>query len=146
MSVGTRRVWAWLVGTLCVILIVGLIVTAVFDLRIVDSTSSVIVGVTAFIGVAISTITLITDSAKSSSGSPAIPARIRSKGRGALAAGGSISRNAIGKNAKVTGPVSPSPVVAAPAPQRSDVKARGTGAMSAGDDIADNAIGEGSER
>jgi hypothetical protein len=147
MSVGTRRVCAWMVGTLCLIIIVGLIVTAVFDLQIGDSTSSVIIGVTAVIGLAISTITLIMNSANTPTGSSAaMPARIRSKGRGALAAGGSIRGNALGKNAKVIGPMSAAPPTAAPATPGSDVSARGTGAMSAGGDIADNAVGEESER
>jgi hypothetical protein len=146
MSVRTRRVCAWLVGTLCLLVIIALIVTAVFDLGIGDSTSSVIAGIAAVIGLAISTITLIMNSAKSPTGSSGMVARIRSKGEGALAAGGSIRGNAIGKNSKVTGPVSASPPAAAPAPHGSDIRAQGTGAISAGGDIADNAIGESSER
>jgi hypothetical protein len=90
VSVGTRRVCAWLVGTVCLIMVVALIVTAVFDLKIGDSTSSVVAGVAAVIGLAISAITLIMNSANTPTGSSAaMPGRIMSKGRGALAAGGS---------------------------------------------------------
>jgi hypothetical protein len=144
MSVKARRVWAWVVGTLCLIIILGLIVTAVLDLQLGDSTSSVIAGIAAVIGLAISMITLIINWSSAPTGSPsAVHARIRSKGRGALAAGGSIRGNAIGKDTRVTGPsTSPS----ASAPQGVDVSARGTGAMSSGGDIADNAMGEGAER
>jgi hypothetical protein len=122
------------------LVIIGLVVTAVLDLQVGDSTASVVAAVAAVVGLAISVVTLILNSAKRS----ANPARVRSRGRGAIAAGGSIRGNAIGKDAKVTGPVSSAPPP--PAPRRGDVSARGTGAMGAGGDIADNAIGEGSER
>jgi hypothetical protein len=146
MSVGTRRICAWLVGTLSLLVVVALIVAAAFNLQVGDSTSSVIVGITAVIGFAISTITLITNSTKSPVRSSAMVTRIRSKGDGALAVGGSIRGNAIGKNSKVAGPASTSPSTAAPSSRGFDVRARGTGAMSAGGDMADNAMGEGSER
>lgn len=147
MSIGTRRVCSWLVATLCLVIIIALIITAFFDLQIGDSTSNVIVGVTAVIGLAISAISLIMNPTNTPTESSApLPVRIRSKGRGAVAAGGSIRGNAFGKNAKVIGPISTSPSTTTPVPQGSDVSAHGSGAMSAADDIADNAIGEDSER
>ena len=142
MSTKARRIAAWLVGAISLGVIVALIITAVFDPQNGDRTASVIAGVVAVIGLALSAITLIMSRA---SGGPQPPrGQVWSKGRGAIAAGGNVSGNAIGKNAKVTapssGPASPS------RGQRSDVEAEGSGAIGAGGDITDNAIGEGSER
>jgi hypothetical protein len=142
LSTKVRRLAAWVVGVISLGVIVALIVTAVFDLQKGDSTASVTAGVVAVVGLAISAITLIMSRAPG--GPPPARAQVRSKGRGAIAAGGNVSGNAIGKDAKVTG-LSIGPATRSRG-ERSDVAAEGSGAISAGGDITDNAIGEGSER
>ncbi|GAA1937482.1 hypothetical protein [Amycolatopsis minnesotensis] len=145
MSARVRRICAWSVGIVSSLVIIALIITAVLDLQVGDSTSSVIAGVAAVIGLAVSVITLIRTSVPVEPPT-ATPAQVHSRGRGAIAAGGSIRGNAIGKNAKATGASSSSTPAASPTPLRTDVSAEGLRALSAGGDIVDNAIGDGSER
>lgn len=142
MSTRGRRVCAWIVGAVCLLTILGLIAAALFDLHIGDSTASVVAGVAAVIGLAISVIGLITNGASTGSGSGRT---VRAHGRRAVAAGGSIRGNAFGRGSRATGPASDPAAEQTPAGQQ-DVSARGTEAMSAGGDIADNAVGEDSER
>lgn len=142
MSAKVRRICAWSVGIASSLVIISLIITAVLDLQVGDNAASVIAGVAAVVGLAISVITLIRDSGPLA----ATSARVRSKGRGAIAAGGSIRGNAIGKNAKATGAPNSSIQAASSSSPRTDVSAEGREALSAGGDIADNAIGEGGER
>ena len=149
MSVRARRICAWLVGSACLAAIVALVLTAILDLEIGDRTSSVVAGVTALVGLALSVITLLR-SPNSAQGGLLGPGRatVRSRGRRAIAAGGHIRGNAIGKGSKVTG----SDIAAGSysdearsIPDR-EVSAQGTESLSAGGDIVDNAIGEDSER
>lgn len=146
MSIGARRLCAWLVGAVCLVAVIALVIIAIFDLQVGDGTSSVIGGITALIGLAISVITLLMNPANVASRSPARLAKIRARGRGTIAAGGDIRGNAIGKRAKVAGPMSPAPSSRGSSTRERDITAKGAGATGAGGDIVDNAIGEDSER
>ncbi|MFJ2190502.1 hypothetical protein ACIOJE_21605 [Kitasatospora sp. NPDC087861] len=67
---------------------------------------------------------------------------VRADGRGAVAAGGSVTGNAIGADSRVAGaPRAPRSVSG---PTRA-VFAQGEGAVAAGGDVAGNALGQGGE-
>ncbi|MEU5520820.1 hypothetical protein ACIQCD_18915 [Streptomyces sp. NPDC093250] len=141
MSTGARRIVAWLVGAVCLAVVIWLVVTAVLDLPTGDSTASVVGAVVAVIGLGLSGITLLRTSGSTGPG----PVRVRARGTGTIAAGGDVRGNAVGARAKVTGATG-TPAGGRPARGERDVRARGTGAIGAGGDIADNALGEDSER
>jgi hypothetical protein len=146
MSARTRRVLAWVVGGVCLGVVVGLSVVAVLDPDVGDRTASVVGAVVAVAGLALSLITLLVTPAGGGQGTGAVT--VRARGRGAVAAGRSVRGNAIGDRARVTGlptAADPSAAVSRP-PGGQDVTARGEGSVSAGEDIVDNAIGEDSER
>ncbi|MET9872219.1 hypothetical protein ABZZ16_40080 [Streptomyces sp. NPDC006386] len=146
MSTGARRIVAWLVGAVCLAVVVWLVVTAVLDLPTGDSTASVIAAVVAVIGLGLSGITLLrTPGSTGSAPGGGRTLRVLARGRGSIAAGGDVRGNAVGARAKVSGPAGPS-AGGRPARGVRDVGARGTGAIGAGGDIVDNAIGEDSER
>ena len=150
MSVRSRRVSAWLIGAACLVAVVALVLTAIFNLEVGDRTASVIVGVTALVGLALSVITLLKTPSDVHDGQPgARRSTVRSQGRRAIAAGGDIRGNAIGKAAKVIArPDLPATSSSDDSQSMSgrDISATGTGALSAGGNIVDNAIGENSER
>lgn len=138
----TRRRVMWAVAALCGVTGVGLALVAVLvDLDTADRTASVVGAVVALVGLALSTYTLL--QAPANAGGTA-----RAQGRGAIAASGSISGNAIGARSKVS--AAPAPVVpgtpqtnsVTPGPQ---VESRGEGAVAAGGDISGNAMGDDSE-
>ncbi|MGW7449878.1 hypothetical protein [Streptomyces sp. NPDC054787] len=150
-----RRVWV--AGGVCGLVAVGLVMVAVFvDLDTGDRTASI---AGAVIGLAGCLLSVYFGTRGSASGSGAV----RARGRGAVAAGGSVSGNAVGKNAKVTrtanpsapapaapapaapAPAAPAPAAPAPAVSQPEVTARGAGAVAAGTDVTHNAIGEGSQ-
>ncbi|MFF8269503.1 hypothetical protein ACF059_19235 [Streptomyces sp. NPDC016562] len=136
---GTGRT-VWVAGGVCGLVAVGLVMVAVFvDLDTGDRTASI---AGAVIGLAGCLLSIYFGTRGSASGSGAV----RARGRGAVAAGGSVSGNAVGKNAKVTRTANPSaPAAPAPAVTQPEVTARGAGAVAAGTDVTHNAIGEGSQ-
>ncbi|MEU0204218.1 MULTISPECIES: hypothetical protein [unclassified Streptomyces] len=145
MSTGARRIVAWLVGAVCLAVVVWLVVTAVLDLPTGDSTASVIAAVVAVIGLGLSGITLLRTPGSTGSAPGGRTVRVLARGRSSIAAGGDVRGNAVGARAKVSGPAGPT-AGGRPARGVRDVDARGAGAIGAGGDIVDNAVGEDSER
>lgn len=138
----TRRRVMWAIAALCGVTGVGLVLVATLvDLDSADRTASVVGAVVALVGLALSAYTLL--QAPANVGSAA-----RAYGRGAIAASGSISGNAIGARSKASAaaapvaPVTPQTNPVTPAPQ---IESRGEGAVAAGGDINGNAIGDDSE-
>lgn len=148
MSVRARRVCAWLVGAACLVAIIVLGLTAVLDLATGVQTASVASGVVALIGLATSVITLLATSGTASDRRRTSSLSVRSRGRGAVAAGGDVRGNVVGRGARMSSPphTAGPPATAGPAVTERNVSARGTGALGAAGDIVDNAIGEDSER
>ncbi|MFF7888943.1 hypothetical protein ACH40F_51530 [Streptomyces sp. NPDC020794] len=144
MSAGVRRTLAWIVGVLCLAVIVVLLASAVFDLKVADQTASVVGAVVAVIGLALSVITLLVTSAGGGHASPTVT--VRAGGQGSLAVAGDMQRNAMGDRSKITGsPTAPAPPAQSPGvPHGRDVSASG-GATAVGGNMADNAIGDDSE-
>lgn len=138
----TRRRVMWAVAALCGVTGVGLVLVAVLvDLDSADRTASVVGAVVALVGLALSTYALLQASANAGGAA-------RAYGSGAIAAGGSISGNAVGTRSKV----SAAPASAAPSTPQTNpvtpglqVESRGEGAVAAGGDISGNAIGDDSE-
>ncbi|MFB6507538.1 MULTISPECIES: hypothetical protein [unclassified Streptomyces] len=132
-SVGMARVWVMVVTGLAT---VGLVLVAVLaDLNTAGQVASV---VGAVVGLAAFLVTLFRSGGASGGGR-----RVRA-GRGGVAAGGSITGSALGKDSKVTGPRT----VPGRSPGRrggDDVRA-GRDGVAAGGEITDSALGEGSER
>jgi len=146
VSTGARRIVAWLVGTVCMAVVIWLVVTAALDLPTGDSTASVVAAIVAVVGLGLSGITLLRNPGRTGSGpGGGRNVRVRARGKGSMAAGGDLRGNAVGARAKVSGATG-TPAVGRPARGGHDVGARGAGALGAGGDIVDNAIGEDSER
>lgn len=146
MSVGMRRVCAWLIGAVCLLVVIALVTVASIDREVGESVSILISGVTALIGLAVSVVTLLMNPTTATQTPVGRIARIRARGQGSIAAGGDIRGNAIGKGSKVTDPTHAVPATRRSAAPERDVVTKGTGALSAGGDIVDNALGEDSER
>lgn len=136
----TRRKVMWAVAVLCGVTGVGLVLVAVLvDLDTADRTASVVGAVVALVGLALSAYTLL--QAPVNAGGVA-----RAYGRGAIAASGSISGNAVGARSKVrTAPAHPSTPQTNSVTPGPEVESRGEGAVAAGGDISGNAIGDDSE-
>lgn len=135
-----RRRVMWAVAALCGVAGVGLILVAVLvDLDTADRTASVVGAVVALVGLALSTYSLLQVPANAGGTTTA-------HGRGAIAASGSVSGNAIGARSKVSAappaPGAPQTNSVSLSPQ---VDSRGEGAVAAGGDISGNAIGDDSE-
>lgn len=136
----SRRRVMWVVAALCGVTGVGLVLVAVLlDLDTADRTASVVGAVVALVGLALSTYTLL--QAPTNGGGTT-----RAHGRGAIAASGSISGNAIGARSKVgaapAAPSTPPTNSVTPSPQ---VESQGEGAVAAGGGISGNAMGDDSE-
>ncbi|GAA2290905.1 hypothetical protein GCM10010415_73340 [Streptomyces atrovirens] len=138
----TRRRVMWAVAVLCGVIGVGLVLMAVLvDLDTADRTASVVGAVVALVGLVMSAYALL--QAPANAGGVT-----RAYGRGAVAAGGSVSGNAIGARSKVTAGSSPATPAVPPTNSITSalhVEARGDGAVASGGDVSGNAIGDDSE-
>ncbi|CAM5371620.1 hypothetical protein [Streptomyces abikoensis] len=137
---GSGRI-VWAVAGVCGLAAIGLIVVAALaDLDTGDKAASIVGAVAGLVGCALSVYFGLRPG-----GSAGVT--VRAGGRGAVAAGGNATSNAVGKNSKVTRAVtSPCPAQPPPAPPSAQqVAAHGSGAVAAGGDATGNALGEGSE-
>ncbi|GHH81365.1 hypothetical protein GCM10018793_38540 [Streptomyces sulfonofaciens] len=148
-TAGGRRVWV--VGGLCGSAAVGLLAVSVLvDLDTGDRVASVVGAVVGLAGLAVSVWTAVRDG-QPGPGAPSgggTRRTVRARGRGAVAAGGDVSGNAVGDRSRVTrtaAPASPPGGGRTPPPGRSEVAARGPGAVAAGGEASGNAVGSGSE-
>ncbi|MFF7964339.1 hypothetical protein ACFZC3_03080 [Streptomyces sp. NPDC007903] len=130
------RTWVWVTAVVAGAGTVGMVLVAVLaDLDTAGQAASVVGAVVALAALVVSVLAL--------SGSPTpTPGRRVRAGGGAVAAGGDITGSALGKNAKVTGPRTPT---TAARRTHDDIRA-GRDGIAAGGDITDSALGEGSER
>ncbi|MFF9374275.1 hypothetical protein ACF1BB_07005 [Streptomyces griseoluteus] len=142
MSTTARRIIAWSVGAVCLVVAVWLVVLAYLDLRAADSTANLVAAVVAVLGLGLSVLTLL----MIPGGTITVARRsVRVQGRGAIWAGSDVRDNALGTGARVTG--APTPASGCPSgPAIPDVDVRGHGAVGAGGDVTRNAMGEDSER
>lgn len=128
------RTWTWATAVVAGAATLGLVLVALLaDLDTAGQAASVVGAVVALAALVVSVLAL--------GGTPGPGRRVRA-GRGAVAAGGSITGSALGRNAEVTGPRTPT---AATRRTHDDVHA-GRDGIAAGGDITDSALGEGSER
>lgn len=126
----------WSTAVLCAAAGVGLVVVAVVvDLDTADRAASVVGGVVALCG------TVLTVYQVLSAGGAATG--IRAQGARAVAAGGSISGNAMGTRSRVVGSAAGS--APGSAVTGGSVEAVGDGALAAGQGVSGNAIGDDSE-
>lgn len=149
MSANTRRLGlAWCGLAVCVLVIVGVVVAALRDLKTGDQIASVVAAVVALIGLGVSIWTLTRSApAVSDKGSmTTAKRRVTVRGRGAVGAGGDIRGNAIGPRAAADISRSTKNYPPAGPAVHGKVRATGAGSVSAGGDITDNAIGEDSTR
>nr|WP_161123190.1 hypothetical protein [Streptomyces sp. SID7834] len=135
---GAARVGVWVVAVVAGVVSAGLIVALVVNPDMADRTASVTGAVVGLAALVLAVITLVHRPGTSGGGRRVVA------GRGGLAAGGSITGNAIGNRSKAVGP--PTPAGPAPASgQDSYVRAARDG-LAAGGDVTDNALGDDSER
>ncbi|MFC5664963.1 hypothetical protein ACFP3U_18485 [Kitasatospora misakiensis] len=127
------RLLFWSTALICTGVAVTLALWAVLgDAAGAERASAVVGAVVGLAGLVISVFALRRDGG----------AAVRAGGRGAVAAGGSVTGNAIGADSRVAG-VARAPR-GVPGPGRA-VSAQGEGAVAAGGDVTGNAVGEGSE-
>ncbi|GAA1332929.1 hypothetical protein GCM10009647_073900 [Streptomyces sanglieri] len=138
VSAGVARVWVWVTAVVAFLGTVGLVLVVVLaDLDTAGQAAGVVGSVVGLVGLLVSVVALFRG------GGSASGRRVRA-GRGGVAAGGSITGSAVGKESKVNGPRTlPGSV---PAPRDGDDVRAGRDGVAAGGDITDSALGEGSER
>ncbi|MFF0561508.1 hypothetical protein [Streptomyces sp. NPDC004266] len=130
----------WLAVVLAGAVSIGLTAVAVLaDLDTAGQVASIVGAVVGLAGVVVSVVALT----RPAGGTDGAVRRVRA-GRGAVAAGGSISGNAFGDRSQVSGP-RVSGRLGAPGQGREDVQA-GPGGTAAGGNITDNAFGDDSRR
>lgn len=135
---GASRVVVWAVAVVAGAASVGLVGTLVVNPDMADRTASVVGTVVSLASFGLAVATLV-----HGSGSGGGSRRVRAA-RGGIAAGGSVTGNAIGDRSRVVAP--PTTPSAGPAGDpASDVRA-GQGGIAAGGNVRDNALGDDSER
>ncbi|MET9412668.1 hypothetical protein ABZY03_00500 [Streptomyces klenkii] len=137
----TRQI-LWAVAGVCGAATIGLVVVAALaDLDTGDRVASIVGAAAGLLGCALS----VYFGLRQAGGTGVT---VHAGGRGAVAAGGNATGNAVGKNSKVTRAVTPpgSPAQPAPTPPPGQqVAAHGSGAAAAGGNATGNALGKGSE-
>ncbi|MEU9085448.1 hypothetical protein [Streptomyces sp. NPDC048357] len=146
---GNRRKAMWAVAALCGVTAIGLVVFAAFNLDSADKTASVVAAAAAVADLALATYVVLQALGDTGAGG------VRARGKGAIAAGGSISGNAIGARSKVEAPAAPTAPAAPAAPPATpaaspaaappQAEAYGDGAVAAAGDVSGNALGDDSE-
>lgn len=140
------RRWAWLVAGVCGIAAVGLVaVTVLVDLDTGDRLASVTGSVVALVVAAVSVVVGVRQGGGAADAGTDAGGGVRAHGRGAVAAGGNVSGNAVGARSRVARRASAPPTSTPVAASQPQVTASGRGAVAAGGDVAGNAIGNGSE-
>ncbi|MDX2695709.1 hypothetical protein [Streptomyces ipomoeae] len=138
---GRSKALLWTGVGLCAAGVVGLVVGAVLDVDAADPWASVAGGVAALIGIALTLLAQLGNSAPP----PAPPAPgtgVNASGPGAIAAGGHIGTASTG--GATSPPAAPSPIPApspAPDPATGGVNASGAGSIAAGGDIGTASTG-----
>ncbi|MFD6937319.1 hypothetical protein ACFWAP_14375 [Streptomyces goshikiensis] len=142
---GNSRKAMWAVATLCGVTGMGLVVFASFNLDSADKTASVVAAVAALADLGLGTYAVLQALGEAGGG-------VRARGTRAIAAGGSISGNAIGARSKVDAsavlpapPATPAASSASPAAAPPPVEASGDGTVAAAGDVSGNALGDDSE-
>lgn len=129
---GVRRVAMWAGAVLCAAAGVGLVViAAVVDLDTADRAASVVGGVVALGGTVGMLYQILAGGGA---------AGVRAQGNHAIAAGGSITGNAIGRRSRVAG--AGAGPANGPAPAAGGVEAVGDGSLAAGGNVSGNAVGD----